>query len=148
MRPFHRRPRVQAVVGDGFLAAEAPALQTSIVAALDTHERTAGRPMRVELHVERGAGTRLVLSLRNIDVGFVPPDEVPLLAAQIPAGKAVVVVPGVVHRSGDLWRVWVGEGPADGVFPAAPEGLDTLPVPEPSIAGIPLKMLGRTDREV
>ena len=134
MRPFHRRPRVQAVVGDGFLAAEAPALQTSIVAALD---------VQLDAH-----GTRLVLSLRNIDVGFVPPDEVPLLAAQIPAGKAVVVVPGVVHRSGDLWRVWVGEGPADGVFPAAPEGLDTLPVPEPSIAGIPLKMLGRTDREV
>ncbi|NNH08725.1 hypothetical protein [Cellulomonas fimi] len=146
MRPFRRRPHVQALVADGFLAAEAPALQTSIVAALDVRERAVPQPLRAELHVDRGAGDRLVLSWRNVVVGFVPPDRVAALAAQLPDRKAVVVVPGVVHPSGDIWRVWVGEEPADG-FPAAPEGLDTLPVPEPTIAGLPIKLLRDRDAD-
>lgn len=140
MLPFGRRPRVQAVVGGGFVAAEAPALQTSLVAALTTHERTAGHPVAVELLVEHGRGARLVLSARNVVVGFVPPDEVDLLAAQLPEGRAQLVTSGVLYRVDGLWRLWVGHAPADG-FPAVPDGLDTLPVPDPSIAGIPLKIL-------
>lgn len=144
MRIPGRRTHVTGVVGDGFVAAEAPALQTSLVAALTVHERTAERPVAVELRVDRGRGTRLVLSARNVVVGFVPPDEVSLLAAQLPPGRALLVVPGVLYHQDGLWRLWVGPTPADG-FPAPPDGLDTLPVPDPSIAGIPLKMLRPRD---
>ncbi|MFC4613600.1 hypothetical protein GXP71_00130 [Cellulomonas sp. H30R-01] len=143
MSIFGRRPHVTGVVGDGFVAAEAPALQTSLVAALTMHERAAERPVTVELRVDRGRGTRLVLSARNVVIGFVPPDEVPLLAAQLPSGRALLVVPGVVYHQDGLWRLWVGPEPSS--FPAPADDLDTLPVPDPSIAGIPLKILRPKD---
>lgn len=143
MSIFGRRPHVAGVVGDGFIAAEAPALQTSLIAALTVHERAALHPVAVELRVDRGRGSRLVLSARNVLVGFVPPDEVPLLAAQLPSGRALLVVPGVVYHQDGLWRLWVGPEPSS--FPAPADDLDTLPVPDPSIAGIPLKILRPKD---
>lgn len=143
MRIPGRRTHVTGIVGDGFVAAEAPALQTSLVAALTVHERTAERPVAVELRVDRGRGTRLVLSARNVVVGFVPPDEVSLLAAQLPPGRALLVVPGVLYHQDGLWRLWVG--PTPDAFPAPADDLDTLPVPDPSIAGIPLKILRPKD---
>lgn len=143
MRIPGRRTHVAGVVGAGFIAAEAPALQTSLVAALTVHERTAERPVAVELRVDRGRGTRLVLSARNVVVGFVPPDEVSLLAAQLPPGRALLVVPGVLYHQDGLWRLWVG--PTPDAFPAPADDLDTLPVPDPSIAGIPLKILRPKD---
>lgn len=142
MRPFRRRPPVRAHVGEGFLAAEAPALQRSFRAALHDAERAAGAPVAAQVDVARGAGERVVLAWRNVLLGFVPEAEVALLAAQVDAAApAALVADGVVHRSGDVWRLWVGPPPADG-FPPAPPGLDTLPVPPDTILGIALRRDG------
>jgi len=141
--PLFRRPRplVDAppeVVAEGFAAAEAPALQRSLVAALHHQERADGRELPGDLEIGRGAGDRLVVIWRNLVVGFVPPDRVAPFTALLPDDpRAGVVVRGVVHHVDGLWRVWVGDRPASG-FPPPPAGLDTLAVPPDTLLGIPL----------
>jgi hypothetical protein len=130
---------VLADLTGGFLALEARALQTSVVEALTGVERAAGRPVPVELTVEPGRGERVVVHCRNLVVGFVPEDRAPALAEQVVhAGRARVVVPGVLFPDGALWRVWVGAVPADGL-PVGEEGADRLPAPEATVLGIPLR---------
>lgn len=125
----------------GFHAAEAPAMQRSVLEALGLGARPAPTVVPARLHVEHGADARLVLVWRNVIVGFVPPDAAaPLAAALDGAGGATVVVDGAVHHLEGVWRVWVGPVPADG-FPPVPEGLDTLTVPEDTILGVPLRRL-------
>jgi len=138
---FRRRPEVPADVGAGFCAAEAPAMQRSILAALGLGERPAAAVVPARMHVERGADERLVLVWRNVIVGFVPADAVGTLDAALEAaGDAALVVQGCVHRTDGTWRVWVGDVPAEG-FPPVPDGLDTLPAPELTILGVPVRRL-------
>ena len=123
----------------GFFAAEAVALQRSVVASLGLGPRPAPATVPVRLRVEHGAGDRLVLVSRNVIVGFVPADDAPLLARQLEAvgTTAHLVARGsVVHVDG-TWRVWVGEVPTDGL-PPVPAGLDTLQAPGFTILGIPV----------
>ncbi|MBO0925386.1 hypothetical protein J1G44_12960 [Cellulomonas sp. zg-ZUI199] len=138
---FRRRPDVPADVTAGFCAAEAPAMQRSILAALGMGDRPAPARVPARLVVEHGADDRLVLVWRNVIVGFVPADAAPPLAAALAAaGDASLVVPGVAHRSDGTWRVWVGDVPDDG-FPPVPDDLDTLPPPEQTILGVPVRRL-------
>ena len=135
---FRRRAEVPADVVLGFFAAEAVALQRSIVASLGLGPRPTPTALPVRLSVERGAGDRLVLVSRNVIVGFVPADDAPLLARQLDAvGTARLVAPGVVVHVDGTWRVWVGDVPSDG-FPPVPAGLDTLEAPGFTILGIPV----------
>lgn len=138
-----RRRHVAVDVPDGFHAAEAPALQRTFRTALDGRERGDGRPVPATLDVTRGLEGRVVLTWRNLVVGFVPPERAATFADALPDdGRTVLTVPGVVHRVDGLWRVWVGDVPADG-FPPVPDGLDTLAPPEQTIGGIALR---RPDR--
>ncbi|MCC2336684.1 hypothetical protein [Cellulomonas wangsupingiae] len=138
---FRRRPEVSADVLVGFCAAEAPAMQRSLLAALGLGEHPAPTVVPARLQVDRGADDRLVLVWRNVIVGFVPAHAAPDLAVRLDAaGDATLMVRGAVHRADGTWRVWVGDVPPDG-FPPVPEGLDTLPPPEPSILGVPLRRL-------
>ncbi|GIG21624.1 hypothetical protein Cch01nite_23480 [Cellulomonas chitinilytica] len=147
MRLFrrHRPPVVPPeAVGpfDGFTAADAPALQRSFVAALHIGERAERQDVPGTIEIGRGAAGRLVVIWRNLVVGFVPPDRAAPFDAALPADpRAVVAVDGVVHHADGLWRVWVGDLPADG-FPPPPPGLDTLPVPEDTVLGIRLDRRG------
>jgi hypothetical protein len=77
---------------------------------------------------------------RNVVVGFVPADRAPALSTQREAAgrKARLVTPGLLHRDGDVWRVWVGPVPEGGI-PATPAGTDTLATPEPTVLGVPLR---------
>lgn len=137
-----RRARVEAVVDGGFLAREARALQTSMRTALSGGERSARRPVPVELVIDAGQGDLLVVVCRNLVVGFVPEERTASLAPQLAqAGKARLVVPGRLYPDGDLWRVWVGAVPADGL-PAAPRDLDRLAAPKLTVFGVPLQRLG------
>jgi len=116
-------------------------MQRSILAALGLGERPAPALVPARLEVVRGADERLVLVWRNVIVGFVPPDAAPTLAAGLEAaGGASLVVRGTVHRTDGVWRVWVGEVPADG-FPPVPGDLDTLAEPTPTILGVPVRRL-------
>jgi hypothetical protein len=128
----------------GFWAAEAPAMQRSLAAALTPREQSARERVPAELRIGRGAGDRLVVTWRNMIVGFVPHDEVSLVGPQLPAGRhAELEAHGVVDHSTAMWRVWVGTAP-DGPFPPPPGGLDTLPPPEEYVfGGFPLR---RSDR--
>lgn len=138
---FGRRPEVTAEVAPGFHAAEAPAMQRSILAALGLGENPHPVDVPARLRVDRGADDRLVLVWHNVIVGFVPADAAGQLAAALAsAGGAAVVVRGVVHRTDRTWRVWVGDVP-EGGFPQVPEGLDTLAAPEPTILGIPIRRM-------
>ncbi|UZN01833.1 hypothetical protein [Cellulomonas sp. S1-8] len=138
---FRRRPEVPADVVAGFCAAEAPAMQRSILAALGLGERPAAVDVPARMRVERGADDRLVLVWRNVIVGFVPASAAPALAAALEAaGDAALVVRTLVHRADGTWRVWVGDVPPDG-FPLVPEGLDTLAAPELTILGVPVRRL-------
>ncbi|MGY4645316.1 hypothetical protein [Cellulomonas sp. URHB0016] len=131
-------PPLEIRVAEGFLAAEAPALQRSFVAALHPRERHDHADVPDLLEIGRGAGDRLVVIWRNLVVGFVPAERAPQIEAALPAGpRAGVTVRGVVHQAHGLWRVWVGDGPADGLR-EPPAGLDTLPVPEDTIFGVRL----------
>lgn len=140
-----RRARAQepAEVAAGFHATEARALQVSLVGVLAAAERATGADVPVELLLEPGRDGRVVVVCRNVVVGFVPADRAAPLADQRQrAGRrARLVAPGLLHRDGDVWRVWVGPVPGGGV-PATPAGTDTLPAPEPSVLGVPLR---RTD---
>ena len=125
----------------GFHAAEAPAMQRSVLEALGLGARPAPPVVPARLHVERGADARLVLVWRNVIVGFVPPDATgPLTAALDEAGDATLVVDGAVHHVDGTWRVWVGPVPPEG-FPPVPDGLDTLAAPEVTILGVPVRRL-------
>lgn len=144
MRLLHRTVAVPAILFGGFWAAEAVALQRSLAEALTSREQAARAPVPAELRLSRGAGDRLVVTWRNVIVGFVPPDEVPLLGPQLPPGRRdELEVPGVVDHSTGMWRVWVGT-PPDGGFPLPGIELDTLPPPEDLVAGgFPLRRVGR-----
>lgn len=142
MSLFRRRAEVPAEVAVGFHAAEAPAMQRSILAALGLGERPAAAVVPARMRVERGADDRLVLVWRNVIVGFVPAQYAPpLAAALVDADGSALVVGGVVHPDGRTWRVWVGDVPPEGV-PPVPDGLDTLAAPELTILGVPVR---RTD---
>ncbi len=150
MKLWGRKERVTLEVDDGFHVAEAPALQRAIVQVLGA-DKTGGVPVPAELRLEPGRGDALVVVWRNMIVGFVPPERAGGLAARLPGGRAVGVVPGCVHpemhdvprdgddRHGVLWRIWAG--PVPEVFPEVPEGLDRLAVPERTILGIPLSRI-------
>lgn len=125
----------------GFHAAEAPAMQRSVLEALGLGARPAPAVVPARLQVERGADARLVLVWRNVIVGFVPPDATPALTTAVEGcGDATVVVDGAVHHQDGTWRVWVGPVPPEG-FPPVPEGLDTLAAPEVTILGVPVRRL-------
>ncbi|GIG41883.1 hypothetical protein [Cellulomonas phragmiteti] len=141
MALFRRRPEVPADVAVGFHAAEAPAMQRSILAALGLGDNPADAVVPARLRVERGADDRLVLVWRNVIVGFVPAEATAALATALTAaGGATLVVPGVAHRTGRTWRLWVGDVPSAG-FPDVPDGLDTLAPPETTILGVPVRRL-------
>lgn len=139
MTPF-RTTHVDAEVAAGFHAAEAPALQTALLGVLAAAERATGRPVPVELTVDAGRGDGLVLLCRNRLVGFVPEEHAPPLRAQRErAGRrAHLVLPGLLVLDAATWRVWAGPVP-DGGVPAAPGGIDTLPAPQPTVLGVPLR---------
>ncbi len=145
MSIFRRRRRVEAETGPGFLAGEARALQTSVRQALTATERAGRQPTPVDLTVDTGRGTLLVVVCRNVVVGFVPEEHAAPLAAQhTRAAGAPLVTAGWLYPDGDLWRVWVGEAPAAG-FPAAPPDADTMAAPEVTMFGIPLRGFGNPD---
>lgn len=138
MRLFGRRDAVPAQVGDGFVAGEAVALQTSFQAALTGHERAAREPVAAELQLDPGKGGRVVLVWRNVVVGFVPPAHEADLRGQLNrAGKGRLVCPGQVYRDGDVWRVWVGARPPV-EHPAPEPGTDRLSAPPTRIFGLAL----------
>jgi hypothetical protein len=138
---FRRRAEVLAHVEDGFHAAEAPAMQRSVLEALGLGDRPAPAVVPARLRVEHGADQHLVLVWRNVIVGFVPSGATAPLAAQLAAaGEAALVVTGAVHHAEGAWRVWAGPVPEDG-FPPVPAGLDTLAAPETTILGVPVRRL-------
>ncbi|HEY0187368.1 MAG TPA: hypothetical protein VGC67_07770 [Cellulomonas sp.] len=138
MSLFRRRPRVAAELPTGFHAGEALALQASVLSALTAVERATGGPVPVLLEVDAGRPPRLVLVCRNLVVGFVPEACAgPLDAQRTAAGRARLVVPGLLHRDERLWRVWAGPVPAEGL-PAVPPGTDTLAAAPVTVLGIPL----------
>lgn len=138
-----RRPTVAAEVPVGFHAAEARALQVAVTAVLSAVERAADAPVPVDLVLEPGRDGVVVVVCRNRVVGFVPAPHAEPLRAQVEAAgrRAHVVAPGALVHDGALWHVWVGPAPQGGV-PAAPDGLDTLPEPQPTILGVPLRRDG------
>jgi len=138
-----RRPTVAADVPAGFHAAEARALQVALVGVLSAVERAADAPVPVDVAFEAGRDAAVVVLCRNRVVGFVPEPHAAGLRAQVQAAgrRARLVAPGRVVRDGGLWRVWVGAAPEGGV-PPAPDGLDTLPEPQPTILGVPLRRDG------
>lgn len=141
MRTFHRRPRVPAELAQGFHATEALALQTAVCNALTATERGVARPVPVDLVIDAGRGTRLVVVCRNLVVGFVPEAiAVPLAEQRRAVDRALLVTRGWLFRDQDLWRVWVGDVPEDGI-PEVPAGLDQLPAPQPTILGVPLRRM-------
>ncbi|MCG7286268.1 hypothetical protein MHY85_09830 [Cellulomonas sp. ACRRI] len=138
-----RRTVVAAEVPSGFHAAEARALQVALTQVLTGVERAAGRAVPVDVVLEAGRDGAVVVVCRNRVVGFVPAPHAGGLRAQVDrAGRrAHVVAPGTVVRDDGLWRVWVGPEPTGGV-PPVPDGLDTLPEPQPTILGVPLRRDG------
>ncbi|WP_168216891.1 hypothetical protein [Cellulomonas sp. Y8] len=138
-----RRPTVAADLPAGFHAAEARALQVALTGVLSAVERAADAPVPVDLAFEAGRDDALVVLCRNRVVGFVPAAYADGLRAQVAAAgrRAHLVAPGRVVRDGGLRRVWVGPEP-EGGLPPVPDGLDTLPEPQPTILGVPLRRDG------
>ncbi|NHT18619.1 hypothetical protein [Cellulomonas sp. IC4_254] len=138
-----RRPTVAADLPAGFHAAEARALQVTLTGVLSAVERAAGRPVPVDVVLEAGRDGAVVVLCRNRVVGFVPDPHVAGLRDQVRSAgrRAHVGAPGRVVREDGLWRVWVGPEP-DGGLPPVPDGLDTLPEPQPTILGVPLRRDG------
>lgn len=141
MSPFwtrHRGRPVAAAVGEGFVATEAPALQSAITSAFHLAEGK-GQVIVTEVGFAPGIDGRVVVTWRNHYVGFVPDDLATLLRAELEsAGKAGLVAPARVYHDGKWWRVWVGPEPA-GTLPVPEPGYDTLEPPPPTIFGIPLR---------
>lgn len=134
---FRRRGRVEADVGDGFVAGEAAALQTGLAASLTGAERRS-TVAPVPLAFETEDGSHVVIVCRNHTVGFVPPSHVESVRAQlVAAGRARLETSGQVYRDEVGWRLWVGPSRTDG-FPAAEPGADTLAPPRRRIMGITL----------
>jgi hypothetical protein len=133
-----RRPLVPLEIIDGFEAAEGRALQRSLTAALRADERAARRDVPTVLEIGPGSGDVLVVIWRNLVVGFVPPDEAMRLRQLLPTPPVALTIRGVVRWDGGLWRVWVGDPPDEG-FPASTPHHDTLPEPEDTLLGIPLR---------
>ena len=134
---FRRRGRVDADVGEGFVAGEAAALQTGLAAALTGAERRE-TAARVGLSFETEDGSHVVIVCRNHTVGFVPPSHVESVLAQlVAAAGARLETSGQVYRDDVGWRLWVGPPPTDG-FPAPEPGADTLPPPQRRMMGIVL----------
>ena len=105
MRLFGRHAEVSAEVGDGFVAGEAVALQTSFQAALSGRERSAREPVPAELQLDGGKGGRVVLIWRNVVVGFVPPSHEQSLLAQVAAaGRAHLLDREAVRHVQQRWR--------------------------------------------
>jgi hypothetical protein len=144
---FRHRPQpVAADVGEGFVASEAPALQSAIRSGMTGGERKQ-LPLPIEVWFASGAGERIVVGRGNQYVGFVPISHRASLRGQlIAAGKAGLRAPGMVYRDGDLFRVWVGVLPPDS-FPAIEPGYDELPAPQAAIFGIPLQSFGKLRRD-
>lgn len=152
MSLLRRRPRERVELSEGFHAAEAPALQRGIVQAL-AGDRHGGRAVPAEIQVQRGRGAHLALVWRNSIVGFVPAPHVAHLSGELARydERAVVLVDGSVHPEqhtpppdgddahGVLWRVWLGPAPEE--YPVPPAELDSLPVPERTILGVPVSKL-------
>jgi len=140
---FRRHRSHPLDIVDGFEASEGRALQRSLTAALLAHERAARHDLPILLEIGRGSGDRPVVIWRNLIVGFVPPDRAMQLEQLLPDGpRGVVTVRGFARRSGGLWRVWVGKMPDEGLPAPTATHLDTLPEPEFTIFGIPLRRRG------
>jgi hypothetical protein len=129
----------------GFVAAEAPALQVAILAALGGLRR-GNSTVPAELAFTRGAEGRVVIVWRNRFVGFVPLSHEDLLLAQVKAaGASGLTTQGQLYFDGELWRVWVG--PTPDAMPQPEPGMDELPPPATTIFGfvVPATVLGRRD---
>ena len=137
MSRFRRRGRVDADVGDGFVAGEATALQTGLAAALTGAERRSTvAPVGLTFATEDGS--HVVIFCRNHTVGFVPPSHVESVLTQlVAAGRARLETSGQVYRDDVGWRLWVGPPRADG-FPPPEPGADTLAPPQRRMMGIVL----------
>ncbi len=106
-------------------------------------ERAADRPVPVDVVLEAGRDDAVVVVCRNRVVGFVPAAHAAGLRAQVDrAGRRThVVAQATVARHDGLWHVWVGPEPEGGV-PPVPDGLDTLPEPQATVLGVPLRRDG------
>lgn len=147
MLRFWQRRRAEPVTAElahGFWASEALALQRSILMCLTAFEkRNGGVDARVQFTA--GAEGRVVVLWQNRIVGFVPPDHVESLHAQLgEAAPGVLVAPGRIREYKDAWRVWIGPewdgGRDDGGDAGGPEEpIDELGPPQATILGVPLK---------
>ncbi len=133
-----RRGSLTVAVADGFVALEAlahqPALETS---AGSGRAPGAAQQLPAELSVHAERGGVVVLAWHNRNVGIVPPEAAPPLAARVAAaGRTRVLVTGEVFRDDGVWRVWVGPlpRPRDAVVPR-----DTVAPKPPTIVGIPVQ---------
>lgn len=133
---FLRRAEPRAAdVGVGFVAAEAPALQASIVGTLSADERRHDE-VATTVQFARGTQGRVVVVWRNRNVGFAPAAAAPGLLAQLDrAGRAGLVAPATVRRDGEFWRVVVGGEPGAG---APLRAHDELEPPPFTLFGVPL----------
>lgn len=139
MKLFGRRPApVAARLDTGFWVAEAPALQTAIRNALGVLPR-GEPPVRAEVTFGPGSAGRVVVILRNQNVGFVPDERsVELLQQLAAAGRAPLTSPAEVHRQEGEWRIWAGPPwPADQRAPAYPAA-QIAPAPQ-TIFGFQLR---------
>lgn len=142
----HHAEPVTADVGTGFVATEAPALQTAIKSALRAGE-TKGHALPAELSFSAGAAERVVVSWRNRYVGFVPATHLASMRGQVvAAGHAPLVAAGEVYWDGQWWRVWVGPAREADDIPRVGPSYDELAPQPPSIFGFPLSRLQRRDQ--
>ncbi len=142
----HHAEPVTADVGTGFVATEAPALQTAIKSALHVRE-TKDVPVPAELTFSAGAVERVVVAWRNRYVGFVPATHLALMRGQlVAAGSAPLVADGEVYWDGQWWRVWVGPQREADDLPRVGISYDELAPQPPSIFGFPISRLQRRDQ--
>lgn len=132
---------VVADVGGGFVVAEAPAMQRSIVDVLGTSARV-HEPVGAELSFDEGADDRVVVVWHNRNVGFVPASHaMALLEQRRAAGRAPLVADGNAFWDGTLWRIWVG--PPTSTPPPVDPWDDELQAPPLSIFGVRIDALDR-----
>src|SRR5699024_8014072 len=104
----HRAEPVMAELASGFWASEAVALQRSILMCLTATERRAGG-LDGRVQFSAGAEGRVVVLWQNRIVGFVPPDHVESLHAQLgEASPGALVASGRIREYDGAWRIWVG----------------------------------------
>lgn len=129
-----RRARpVRAEFSTGCWVTEAPAMQQSIRSALPGLQ--GGQPVvTAELSFDHGLAGRVVVTWRNLIVGFVPESHRSDVARQLgQAGRAPLIAPGRVLQQDGEWRIWAG--------PSWP-GEQPPPYPEARIAPTPPHILG------